>query len=247
MRAAPLSAVSCQLSAVSPSSILLALPRDVNLQALLFDVDGTLVDSNDHHARCWIEAFDHFGKKLEYDFIRHQIGKGGDLLVPDVLSAKEIRSYGEKLKKYRSKLYKEKYLDNVKPFPFVDDLFAGLAGRGIKLVLASSSNPDEVEYYTQLLNAGKYIEGSTSKGDAKLSKPSPEIFEAALETAGADAEFTFVVGDTPYDILAAHRAKLPVIAVLSGGFERELLAKAEFILNDAGEILHQLEAIDAWF
>jgi HAD superfamily hydrolase (TIGR01549 family) len=219
----------------------------VKLQALLFDVDGTLVDSNDHHARCWVAAFAHFGKQLDYDFIRHQIGKGGDLLVPDVLNAKEIRRYGEELKKYRSKLYKEKYLPDVKPFPFVENLFAGLADRGIRLVLASSSNPDEVEYYTQLLNAGKYIEGSTSKGDAKLSKPSPEIFEAALEKAGANPEFTFVVGDTPYDILAAHRAKLPVIAVLSGGFERELLAKAEFTFGDAGEILDQMETIDAWF
>jgi HAD superfamily hydrolase (TIGR01549 family) len=219
----------------------------VKLQALLFDVDGTLVDSNDHHARCWVAAFAHFGKQLDYDFIRHQIGKGGDLLVPDVLNAKEIRRYGEDLKKFRSELYKEKYLPNVKPFPFVEDLFAGLADRGIRLVLASSSNPDEVEYYTQLLNAGKYIEGATSKGDAKLSKPSPEIFEAALETAGADPEFTFVVGDTPYDIIAAHRAKLPVIAVLSGGFERELLEKAEFTFGDAGEILDHMETIDAWF
>jgi phosphoglycolate phosphatase-like HAD superfamily hydrolase len=221
--------------------------RFVKLEALLFDVDGTLVDSNDHHARCWIEAFAHFGKRFDYDLIRHQIGKGGDLLVPDLLTAKEMRRFGDDLKKYRGELYKEKFLPEVKPFPFVERLFAGLAECGIRLVLASSSNPDEVEYYTQLLNAGKYIEGSTSKGDAKLSKPSPEIFEAALDRAGANPEFTFVVGDTPWDILAAHRAKLPVIAVLSGGFERELLAKAEFTFADAGEILPELKTIDAWF
>jgi len=219
----------------------------VRLQGLLFDIDGTLVDSNEHHARCWIEAFAHFGKKLEYDVIRHQIGKGGDLLVPDLLNAKEMRTFGEDLKKYRTKLYKKKYLEEVKPFPFVERLFEELRAKEIRLALASSSNEEEVEYYTRLLNAEKFIEGSTSKSDAKFSKPSPEIFEAAIERAGSDPKFTFAVGDTPYDVLAAHRIAMPVIAVLSGGFERELLAKSEFILTDAGEIPGNFDRIEAWF
>jgi beta-phosphoglucomutase-like phosphatase (HAD superfamily) len=76
----------------------------VKLQGLLFDIDGTLVDSNDYHARCWIEAFAHFDKHFSNEFIRHQIGKGGDLLVPDVLNAKEMRKFGDDVKKYRTKL-----------------------------------------------------------------------------------------------------------------------------------------------
>jgi HAD superfamily hydrolase (TIGR01549 family) len=219
----------------------------VKLQGLLFDIDGTLVDSNDHHARCWIEAFAHFGKHFSYDFIRHQLGKGGDLLVPDVLGAKEMRKFGEAVKKYRSDLYKRKYLEEVKPFPFVEALFEALRERGVRLALASSSNEEEVEYYTRLLNAEQFIEGSTSKSDAQFSKPSPEIFAAALERAGSDAEFTFAAGDTPYDVLAAHRIAMPIIAVLSGGFERELLAKAEFVFRDAGEIPEHFEEIEAWF
>ena len=219
----------------------------MKLQGLLFDIDGTLVDSNDHHVRCWIEAFAHFGKQIEYDVIRHQIGKGGDLLVPDLLSAKEMREFGEPVNKYRTKLYKEKYLEEVKPFPFVERLFEEVRARKIRIALASSSNEDEVEYYTRLLNAEEFIEGSTSKSDAKFSKPSPEIFEAALERAGSDPKFTFAVGDTPYDVLAAHRIAMPAIAVLSGGFERELLAKAEFLLNDAGEIPNRFDDINAWF
>ncbi|HEY2323554.1 MAG TPA: HAD family phosphatase [Thermoanaerobaculia bacterium] len=219
----------------------------MKLQGLLFDIDGTLVDSNDYHARCWIEAFAHFGKAFEYDFIRHQLGKGGDLLVPDVLNAKEMREFGEAVKKYRSKLYKEKYLEEVKPFPFVERLFEELRAKKIRLALASSSNAEEVEYYTRLLNAEEFIEGSTSKSDAKFSKPSPEIFEAALDRAGSDPKFTFVVGDTPYDVLAAHRMAMPIIGVLSGGFERQLLAKSEFVLNDAGEIPGNFHDIEAWF
>ena len=219
----------------------------MNLQAILFDVDGTLVDSNDLHIRAWIESFAHFGEHFDDDVIRHQIGKGGDLLVPDLLSAKEMRTFGDDLKKYRSKLYRENYLPRVKPFPFAHDLFEALQKRDVKIALASSSDPEEVEYYTRLLGVERLIEGSTSKRDAKFSKPSPEIFDAALERAGSDRDFTLVCGDTPYDILAAHRSALPIAAVLSGGIERELLVKAEFILDDASHILERIEEIDAWF
>ena len=119
--------------------------------------------------------------------------------------------------------------------------------RGIKLVLASSGNEDEVEYYVRLLGVGELLSGSTSKKDAKFSKPSPEIFRAALERAGSDPEFTMTVGDTPYDVLASHRSSLPVVAVLCGGFARELLAKAEFILDDIGEMVRKIDEVDAYF
>lgn len=219
----------------------------MKLQAILFDIDGTLVDSNDVHTRCWIEAFAHFGKELEWDVVRHQIGKGGDLLVPDLLDAREMRKFGEKLKKFRGELYKKKYMATVKPFPRAKESMRAIHDRGVKLVLASSSNPDEVKYYTKLLDVGDLIEGSTSKKDAKFSKPSPEIFEAALEQAGTDPEFTLVAGDTPYDILAAHRCALPVAAVLCGGFERELLQKAEFIFDDVEELVRKLDRVDDYF
>ena len=219
----------------------------MKLQAILFDIDGTLVDSNDIHTRCWIEAFAHFGKELEWDVVRHQIGKGGDLLVPDLLDAREMRKFGEKLKNFRGELYKNKYMATVKPFPRAKESMRAIHDRGVKLVLASSSNPDEVKYYTKLLDVGDLIEGSTSKKDAKFSKPSPEIFEAALEQTGIDPEFTLVAGDTPYDILAAHRCALPVAAVLCGGFERELLQKAEFIFDDVEELVRKLDRVDDYF
>lgn len=135
----------------------------------------------------------------------------------------------------------------VKPFPGVKELFETLRDRGIKLALASSSNPDEVEYYTRLLGVGKLLEGSTSKHDAEHSKPSPEIFQAALERIGTDDAFTMTVGDTPYDILASHRPALPIIAVLSGGFERASLAKAEFLFDGVEDIVRKIETIHAYF
>ena len=213
---------------------------------MLLDIDGTLVDSNDKHADCWVEAFAHFGKKVEWDVIRRQIGKGGDLLVPDTLNAREMRAFGEDLKNYRGDLWKRRYIDTVEPFPFVRGALEALHERGIRIAFASSSNPDEVEYYVELLGARDLLEGSTSKEDAQFSKPSPEIFQAALERTGADAERTFAVGDTPYDILSAHRVPLPIISVLSGGFPRELLTKAEFVLDDVGVMVKELDRIDEY-
>jgi HAD superfamily hydrolase (TIGR01509 family) len=219
----------------------------VNLQAIIWDIDGTLLDTNDIHARCWVEAFSKFGKHFDYDLVRHQIGKGGDLLVPDLLNAKEMQRFGETLKKYRGELYKEKYMHDARPFPGVRGVFEALHERGVKMALASSANPDEVEYYTELLGVGELLGGSTSTKDAKLSKPSPEIFEAALEQLGTDVTKTLVVGDTPYDVLAAHRASLAVAAVLCGGFERELLAKAEFLYDDTEDIVRKIDEVDAYF
>jgi len=219
----------------------------MRLRGIIFDVDGTLVDSNDLHADCWVEAFAHFGKRVEWDLVRGQIGKGGDLLVPDLCNAREMQRFGEALKTYRSELYKETYMPRVRPFPRVRELFEELRRRGIRLALASSANPEEVEYTTQLLGVGELLTGSTSKRDAELSKPSPEIFRAALDQIGTAVETTMTVGDTPYDVLASHRAALPIAAVLSGGFGRELLSKAEWTFDGVEHLVREIDTIDEYF
>ena len=222
-------------------------PLAVLLQAILFDIDGTLVDSNDLHARCWIEAFAKFGKRFEWEVVRHQIGKGGDLLVPDLLNAREMRRFGEKVKEHRTNLWKEQYMPQVQPFPFARKVLEALASRGVKLALASSSNADEVAYYTQLIGVGDLLAASTSKSDADLSKPSPEIFRAALERTGSDDARTLAVGDAPYDILSAHRTPVAIAAVRSGGFEDQLLGKAEFLFDDVEELLREIDRVDQSF
>ncbi|HVE69764.1 MAG TPA: HAD family hydrolase [Thermoanaerobaculia bacterium] len=213
-------------------------------QALLLDIDGTLVDSNDKHTHCWVEAFAHFGKEVAWNVIRQQIGKGGDLLVPDTLNAREMREFGEPLQKYRGELWKKSYMESVQPFAGARECIRELAGRGIRIALASSSNPDEVEYYVELLGVGDLLEGTTSKEDAQFSKPSPEIFQAALDRVKSDPARTFAVGDTPYDVLAAHRIPVPVVALRCGGFAEELLAKAEFVFDDLNEMTRELDRID---
>lgn len=216
-------------------------------RGILFDIDGTLLDSNDKHAQCWVAAFAKFGKQVEFDVMRHQIGKGGDLLVPDLLNAREMRKFGKEMTEYRGKLWKREYMESVQPFPGVKEQLEALHERGIKLALASSANADEVDYYAGVLGVEKLLEAKTSAGDAEISKPAPDIFQAALERIGTKTKNTLVVGDTPYDVLAAHRAEMAVAAVLCGGFERELLVKAEFLFDDVGELVRKFDAIDDYF
>lgn len=230
-----------------PCTVLALPPGMVRLRAILFDIDGTLVDSNDKHTDCWVESFAHFDKQVAWTAMREQIGKGGDLLVPDLLTAREMRRFGEPLKKYRGELWEKKYMDSVQPFPGVREALAACHERKIKLALASSSNPNEVEYYVELLGIANMLEGTTSKGDAQFSKPSPEIFQAALEQAGTKVTDTLVAGDTPYDILAAHRACLSVAALLCGGFPRATLTKAEFLFDGVPELIANFEQIDDYF
>lgn len=214
------------------------------VQAFLLDVDGTLVDSNDLHADAWLEAFSHFGKELPRDTVRFSIGKGGDILVPDLLNAREMQKFGDEIRKYRTRLYKKKYMPLVKAFPRVRENLEALHDRGAKLVLATSAEPDEVESLVEMMKIGDLLEGQTSAGDARVSKPSPEIFQRALEQAGTPVEKSVVVGDTPYDILSAHRASLAVAAVRSGGFPEEQLRKAEFLFSDLDELVRRIDEVD---
>lgn len=217
------------------------------MAAFIFDIDGTLIDSNEHHARAWREAFLEFGKRVPLEVIRMHIGKGGDLLVPDVLDARGMRGIGSKVREYRKRLFKTKYLPRVRPFAGVLEAFEALRGRKISIVLASSAAPEEVEAYVELLGVGDLIDGTTSAGDADLSKPSPEIFEAALAKIRGPKSRAAVVGDTPYDILAAHRAATPVAAVRCGGFPEATLRKAEWRFDDVPSLVRKIGIIDRYF
>lgn len=218
----------------------------MKLKAIIFDIDGTLVDSNDLHAKAWQQAFAKFGKDVPREEIRGQIGKGGDLLVPDLLNGKEMRSFGDELRDYRKKLFVDEFIEQVKPFPGAGDVVRALAEKGFKIALASSAEEDEVDHYRKLLGVEQFIDASTSKDDAEHSKPSPEIFEAALGRLKTGPEEAVTVGDTPYDVLASHRAGLSIVAVLSGGFDKSDLKKAEFLLRDVGELPGRLREIDTF-
>jgi HAD superfamily hydrolase (TIGR01549 family) len=174
---------------------------------VIFDIDGTLVDSVDLHARAWQEAFERYGKIFRFEDVRYQIGKGGDQLMPVFLSEEELASFGEELEKYRGDLFKREYLPRVKGFPGVPELFKRIRADGKRIALASSAKGDELDAYKKLAGIEGLAEEETSSDDAEKSKPHPDIFVASLEQLGdPPREEVVVIGDTPYDAEAAAKA-----------------------------------------
>ena len=196
------------------------------IKAVIFDIDGTLVDSVDFHARAWQETFRHYGKEFPFEQVRHQIGKGGDQLMPVFFSKEELNDFGDEMEKYRGELFKREYLPRVRAFPRVRELFQRIKDDGLRLALASSAKQDELAAYKKIARIEDLVEEETSADDADKSKPHPDIFEAALKRLGdVSPREAIVIGDTPYDSIAAGKAGLRTIGVLCGGFpEAELRA-----------------------
>jgi len=210
------------------------------IKAIIFDIDGTLVDSVDLHAQAWKEAFKHFGKDIPYQQVRHQIGKGGDQLMPVFFSKEELEQFGEELEEYRGELYKRDYLPRVRAFPHVRDLFERIKADGKRIALASSAKEDELGTYKKIAQIEDLVEGETSADDADKSKPHPDIFKAALDQLDdIEPHEVIVIGDTPYDAEAAGKLRLRTIGVLCGGFPEEELNAAGCIAiyRDPGDLL----------
>jgi HAD superfamily hydrolase (TIGR01509 family) len=196
--------------------------------AVLFDVDGTLVDSVDLHARAWREAFARFGKEVALEDVRRQVGKGGDQLIPVFLSEAEQARDGEAVDRFRAELWRREYMPEVPPLPMARELVLRVKRDGKKVALASSGKEDEVAWNRRLLGLdGSILEAATTSDDAERSKPHPDIFEAALAATRVPPERAMAVGDSPWDALSARRAGIRTVGVLSGGF-------AEADLRDAG-------------
>ena len=214
-------------------------------KAVIFDVDGTLVDSVDLHARCWQQAFHEIGRDIPFRDIRAQIGKGGDQLIPVFLNKSERARMQGSLDSRRSALFKADYLPRVKPFPHVRSLFVRLRRDGHRIVLASSAKSDELAIYKQIACIDDLIETETGSADVQRSKPHPDIFQTALQRLpAAERGSAIVVGDTPYDAEAAAKAGLQTIGVLSGGFAEQTLRSAGCIAiyRDVANLLEDYES-----
>jgi HAD superfamily hydrolase (TIGR01549 family) len=210
------------------------------ITAAIFDIDGTLVDSVDLHAAAWQEAMQKFGHSVPFDLIRTQIGKGGDQLLPVFLTREELDQYGEALLEYRSEIFKKKYFPRVRPFPRIRDLFQRLKNDGKQLALASSAKGEELEDYKRIAQIEDLVDEQTSSDDAERSKPHPDIFQAALARLHkVEVCEAVVIGDSPYDAIAAGKLGLRAIGVRSGGFPERDLRAAGFNIqyNDCADLL----------
>jgi HAD superfamily hydrolase (TIGR01509 family) len=214
------------------------------VKAVIFDIDGTLIDSVDLHAWAWQEALRHFGHDLPFERVRTQIGKGGDQLMAELLPEEEVRRRGEEIEGYRLDLFKREYLPRVRPFPAVRDLFERIEADGLRIALASSARKEELARYKRIAGIEDLLEAETSSDDAEKSKPHPDIFEAAMgRLHGITAADAIAIGDTPYDAQAAGQAGLRTIGLLCGGWpERDLReAGCMAIYRDPADLLRQYD------
>jgi HAD superfamily hydrolase (TIGR01509 family) len=215
-------------------------------KSFIFDIDGTLVDSNDFHALAWQRAFLLKGKALSLKQIRPHIGKGADQLLPIFLAKEEVEQYGDELEELQGHIFKREYFSQVRPFPKVRELFKSIRDADGKIALASCSDQDDVKRYETMAQIEGLVDGSSCADSAKKTKPAPDIFEMAMRALGNPPKNSVVVvGDTPDDAVAARKAGLPIIGVLCGGFsESDLKAHGCFaVYEDPADILAKLDAL----
>jgi|SRR4051812_16505423 HAD superfamily hydrolase (TIGR01509 family) len=211
------------------------------IHAAIFDVDGTLVDSNDFHARAWEEAFHKFGNPVTFAEVRQHVGKGTDQLLPFFFSPEQLQRFGKEMEEFRSRLYEQKYRPQVKPFPLVRELFLKLKEARLRIALATSAKPYEVEGNLQRLHITDLVDSITNAEAVKRSKPYPDLFLAAMKALDLPANACVAIGDTPWDGEAARAAGLACIGVTCGGFSEEQLRAAgcERVFRDPAELLEK--------
>lgn len=211
------------------------------IRAILFDVDGTLLDSNDAHARAWCDALHGHGLQVPYELVRSKIGKGGDKLLMEVAGIDDESDQGKALKASRGKILKQSYYGGLGPTKGARELLLGLQALGFRCIAATSAGKDDLAPLLRAAGVADLLTEHVTSDDADASKPSPDIIEAALERVGLGPDEAIMIGDTPYDIIAAKRASVATIALRSGGWNDEDLKDAVAIYDDPADLLAHLE------
>lgn len=213
------------------------------IEALLCDIDGTLVDSNWLHAGAWKDAFETIDIHLDVETIRRQVGKGGDQLIPVFVPWWRRPMLEDSLKAYRKLVFTQDYLPQIKPFPNTRELFHRIKKSGIKVALASSAEKDELNTYMAITRISDLTDVSTTADDVDRSKPHPDIFATALSKLRARADNTLALGDTPWDAEAAGKAGVRTIGVTTGGWSPGDLYDAGCIevYRDISELLEKFD------
>jgi HAD superfamily hydrolase (TIGR01509 family) len=208
----------------------------------ILDIDGTLVDTNYHHAIAWFRAFRQHGIVLPIWRIHRHIGMGGDQLIGALTDERFEEREGDSIRAAENVLYME-LIGEVEPMQGARQLLEEIKRRGHSVVLASSAKADEVEHYLELLDARSIADAWTTSADVEQTKPQPDLVNSALEKADADPKDAVMVGDTPWDVQAAKSAKVPTIAVRTGGFGQEELeeAGAAAVFESVAELLGRID------
>ncbi len=209
------------------------------LRGIIFDIDGTLLDSNDAHAACWVQALTENGHEVPYETVRELIGKGADHILDDL----QVTENREQIVERRKQLFFDEHLAQCLATPGVRSLLKELRGRGLKIAVATSASAAEVEKLLTQAGVEDLFEIGTSADDVDASKPDPDVIVAAMEKLGMKASEVVMIGDTPYDIIAAKRAGVRTIAMRTGGWFDAELVGCSAVLDDPRDLLIRLDVL----
>jgi HAD superfamily hydrolase (TIGR01509 family) len=206
-------------------------------RAVILDMDGTLIDSNAAHVHAWVEALRDHGREVSEKDIWPWVGMGGDNLLPAAVRISKQSPEGKAIAERRGEIFRSRYLPHLKPFPQVRPLLERMRADGLRLAVATSSPEDEVKKAIAIVGIGDLLEETTSASDAARSKPDPDVVQAALARLKLTAGEVLMLGDTPYDIQAAGKVGIGVLAFRCGGFGDGDLRDALAIYDDAADLL----------
>ena len=193
---------------------------------LLTDIDGTLVDSNALHAEAWRRTFEHFGIQIGMDEAWRQIGKGGDQVIPIFIPEADRERLEAPVKEFRKQIFHRDYMARIVAFGKSRELLEKVKSQGMKIVIASSSDKEDLATYGEIVNMADLIDEAASSADAESSKPEGDIFAAALQRVGMKPEQAIALGDTPWDAQAAGKLAVRTIGLTCGGWKRDDLLDA---------------------
>jgi HAD superfamily hydrolase (TIGR01509 family) len=212
------------------------------LEGVIFDIDGTLVDSNDAHAHSWVDAFAKAGFDVPFDVVRPLIGMGADKLLPRTIGIRHDSVAGKRLIKRRSEIFRERYLPRLRPLNGSRELVLRVRSDGLKAIVATSAKDEELKSLLKTAQVEDLMQERATASDAKRSKPDPDIVEAAIGESDISPDRLVMIGDTPYDIEAATRARVRAIAFRSGGWTDEALKGAVEIYDGPADLLAHYES-----
>ncbi|MGZ3651238.1 MAG: HAD family hydrolase [Bdellovibrionota bacterium] len=211
------------------------------MNGVLLDIDGTLIDSNEAHARAWTEALAEAGVPAEYAAVREKIGEGGDHLLSELTGISFDSELGMKIRERRGEIFRLDFLPRLRALPGTRALLELFRDRGLRFAAATSGSRREAEALLRQARLDDLIQNYATADDAPSTKPDPAILEVALRYIGLPAKQVIMLGDTPYDVQAATRARIPIVAFTCGGWPAEALKGAVAVYQGPWELLAAFE------
>ena len=213
------------------------------VRAVILDIDGTLIYSNDEHTQAFLLAAEELGFPCpDFAEVRRMIGMGGDKLIPAAFGFEAESPKGKALDERKGEIFRARFAPHLQPTPGARALVERLRREGIKLVVATSANEEDLEILLKQAGVADLLEDRTSSDDVEESKPEPDLVLAALRLAGVSAKEALMLGDTPYDVEAATRAGVGIVAVKTGGWAEPDLAGAIEVYDTPEAILGDYSA-----